>query len=197
MLKILDWQSFNEGYNKPRAGGKRRWSVKYKRKINCSNARGFSQKQYCKRKRRGGNYKTESVNNDLIESTLNDIFLEVSDIGDWFAHVEVYSTPGKPKGKDYEVYISFGDYEPYLHRGEEGLEDYGYAQKEIPEDFIDCIKRSIEFMDSEGYSHKLLFSTEYSSDPGEDEYSNIEVDDLYDDMIMSENEAIRVRFSKD
>ena len=41
------------------------------------------------------------------------------------------------------------------------------------------------------------FSTEYSSDPGEDVYSNIEVDDLYDDMIMSENEAIRVRFSKD
>ena len=52
-------------------------------------------------------------------------------------------------------------------------------------------------MESEGYSHKLLFSTEYSSDPGEDVYSNIEVDDLYDDMIMSENEAIRVRFSKD
>ncbi len=33
MLKILDWKSFNEGYNKPRAGGKHRWSVKYKKKI--------------------------------------------------------------------------------------------------------------------------------------------------------------------
>ena len=196
MINILDWQSFNEGYNKPRAGGKRRWSVKYKKKINCNNPKGFSQKQYCKRKRRGGHYKTESVNNDLIEQNLNDIFLEVSDIGDWFAHVEVYSTRGKLTGKDYEVYISFGDYEPYLHRGEGGLEDYGYTQKEIPEDFIDCIKRSIDFMESEGYSHKLLFSTEYSSDPGEDVYSNIEVDDLYDDMIMSENEAIRIKFRK-
>ena len=75
MKNILYWESFNEGYNKPRAGGKRRWSVKYKRKINCSNARGFSQKQYCKRKRRGGKYKNESINNDLIEKKLNGIFL--------------------------------------------------------------------------------------------------------------------------
>ena len=64
MINILDWESFNEGYNKPRAGGKNRWSVKYKKKINCSNPKGFSQKQYCKRKRRGGKYKTESVTND-------------------------------------------------------------------------------------------------------------------------------------
>ena len=43
-------------YNKPRAG-KKRWSVKQKRGINCSNPKGFSQKQYCKRKARGGGYK--------------------------------------------------------------------------------------------------------------------------------------------
>ena len=61
MKIILGWESFNEGYNKPRAGGKRRWSLKYKKKINCSNPKGFSQKQYCKRKRRGGHYKTESL----------------------------------------------------------------------------------------------------------------------------------------
>lgn len=196
MIKILNWESFNENYNKPRAGGKRRWSVKYKKKIDCSNPKGFSQKQYCKRKRRGGHYKTESVNNDLIEQTLDDIFLEVSDVSDWFAHVEVYSTPGKPTGKDYEVYISFGDFEPYLNRGEEGLEGYGYQQKEIPEDFIDCIKRAIDFMDSEGYSNKLLFSTEYSSDRGEDDYSDIKVEDLYNGMIISENEAVRIKFTK-
>lgn len=46
-----------EGYNKPRKGMKRRWSVKYKKKINCNNPKGFSQKQYCKRKRSGGDYK--------------------------------------------------------------------------------------------------------------------------------------------
>lgn len=196
MINILDWESFNEGYNKPRAGGKRRWSVKYKKKINCSNPKGFSQKQYCKRKRRGGNYKTESVNNDSIRQTLNDIFLEVSDVSDWFAHVEVYSTPGKATGTDYEIYISFGDYEPYLNRGEEGLEEYGYQQKEIPEDFIDCIKRAIDFMEGEGYHHNILFCTEYSADPGEDDYSNIDVEDLYNGMIMSENEAVRIKFTK-
>jgi len=42
-------------YNTPREG-KKRWSVKYKKKINCSNPKGFSQEQYCKRKANGGNY---------------------------------------------------------------------------------------------------------------------------------------------
>jgi len=40
---------------------KKKWSAKYKRSINCSNPKGFSQKQYCKRKARGGKYKTEEV----------------------------------------------------------------------------------------------------------------------------------------
>jgi hypothetical protein len=49
-----------KGYNAPRTGKKKkRWSTKYKGSINCSNTKGFSQKQYCKRKRSGGNYKTE------------------------------------------------------------------------------------------------------------------------------------------
>jgi hypothetical protein len=46
-------------YNAPRAGKKKkRWSVKYKKGIDCNNPKGFSQKQYCKRKKRGGGYKT-------------------------------------------------------------------------------------------------------------------------------------------
>ncbi len=49
-----------KGYNTPRTGKmKKRWSTKYKGSINCSNPKGFSQKQYCKRKRSGGKYKTE------------------------------------------------------------------------------------------------------------------------------------------
>jgi hypothetical protein len=44
-------------YNSPRVG-KKRWSTKYKKNINCSNPKGFSQKQYCKRKARGGGYKS-------------------------------------------------------------------------------------------------------------------------------------------
>lgn len=43
-------------YNKPRVG-KKRWSIKYKKKINCSNPKGFSQEQYCRRKSKGGGYK--------------------------------------------------------------------------------------------------------------------------------------------
>jgi hypothetical protein len=47
-------------YNAPRTGKKKkRWSVKYKKSIDCSNPKGFSQINYCKRKRRGGKYKTE------------------------------------------------------------------------------------------------------------------------------------------
>ena len=47
-------------YNAPRTGKKKkRWSTKYKGSINCNNPKGFSQKQYCKRKRSGGQYKTE------------------------------------------------------------------------------------------------------------------------------------------
>jgi hypothetical protein len=50
-------------YNAPRTGkGKKRWSVKYKKKINCSNPKGFSQKQYCKRKRGGGKYRVTKNN---------------------------------------------------------------------------------------------------------------------------------------
>jgi hypothetical protein len=49
-----------KGYNAPRTGKKKkRWSTKYKGSINCSNPKGFSQKQYCLRKKRGGKYKTE------------------------------------------------------------------------------------------------------------------------------------------
>lgn len=62
--EVPDWFTIREadmvteGYNKPRKGMKSRWSVKYKKKINCSNPKGFSQKQFCKRKRKGGSYKS-------------------------------------------------------------------------------------------------------------------------------------------
>lgn len=56
-------------YNKPRAGEKKkRWSVKYKKSINCNNPKGFSQINYCKRKKRGGKYKSESFVSLLVQS---------------------------------------------------------------------------------------------------------------------------------
>ena len=59
MENILSFEDFlTESYNKPRKGQKRRWSVKYKKSIDCSNPKGFSQIQFCKRKKRGGSYKS-------------------------------------------------------------------------------------------------------------------------------------------
>jgi len=55
IFKFDDW--VNESYNKPRKGMKRRWSLKYKRSINCNNPKGFSQINFCKRRKRGGKYK--------------------------------------------------------------------------------------------------------------------------------------------
>lgn len=54
-------REIDESYNAPRKGMKKRWSIKRKRKISCSNPKGFSQINYCKRKSRGGSYKNESV----------------------------------------------------------------------------------------------------------------------------------------
>ena len=38
----------------------KKWSLKRKKSIDCSNPKGFSQKQYCDRQKRGGKYKSES-----------------------------------------------------------------------------------------------------------------------------------------
>lgn len=45
------------------------WSMKYKKSIDCSNPKGFSQKQYCDRQKRGGAYKTDSK----YEQMFNDL----------------------------------------------------------------------------------------------------------------------------
>ena len=45
------------------------WSMKYKKSIDCDNPKGFSQKQYCERQKRGGAYKTESK----YEQMFNDL----------------------------------------------------------------------------------------------------------------------------
>jgi len=76
MEKIITWEEFNESY-KPRAGGKKRWSVKYKKTIDCNNPKGFSQKQYCKRKRKGGNYKSVKENFGLSDQEIENKIMEV------------------------------------------------------------------------------------------------------------------------
>lgn len=42
--------------NLPRKGSSKRWSLAYKRSIDCRHPKGFSQKNYCARKARGGHY---------------------------------------------------------------------------------------------------------------------------------------------
>jgi hypothetical protein len=51
----MNFKKFIE-INEPRKNMKSRWSIKYKKNINCSNPKGFSQKQYCKRQEKGGKY---------------------------------------------------------------------------------------------------------------------------------------------
>jgi len=62
-IKFSEWvenRETLEEYNKPRNGMKSRWSTKYKKSIDCSHPKGFSQKNYCKRKARGGHYLEQS-----------------------------------------------------------------------------------------------------------------------------------------
>ena len=58
LTKTIDQlQTLEAAQNAPREGMKSRWSVKYKKSIDCDNPKGFSQQQYCDRQKRGGNYK--------------------------------------------------------------------------------------------------------------------------------------------
>lgn len=59
LTAVEEFVKLAEEYNSPRDGMKSRWSIKYKKKIHCNNPKGFSQKNYCKRKRRGGSYKKD------------------------------------------------------------------------------------------------------------------------------------------
>ena len=42
---------------------KRKWSITYKKSINCNRPKGFSQKQYCKYRRK--KYKIKYQNNEI------------------------------------------------------------------------------------------------------------------------------------
>ena len=184
-----------EGYNKPREG-KKRWSVKYKKSINCNNPKGFSQKQYCKRKKSGGKYKTnESV--DQIKSDLNDIFLDLTDrtSEDWFVYID---KEWGGNGLEYHLYISFGDEEAYDRRiGEDDwFEDPDYKEVQISEDLLDSIERSIDYMSDLGFNNKIKIHTEYNSDPSQDDIQVINIDDIKDGQWMQENESIRIVFKK-
>jgi hypothetical protein len=61
-----DLQKYASDYNSPRSNHKKRWSIKYKKDINCNNPKGFSQKQYCKRKASGSAYKEDKADDPRV-----------------------------------------------------------------------------------------------------------------------------------
>jgi len=65
--KFTDWLLIKEGFNEPRKGMKSRWSVSYKKSIDCSHPKGFSQKNYCKRKARGGKYLESTIGTEDVD----------------------------------------------------------------------------------------------------------------------------------
>jgi len=48
---IIGLKKFGEKKLEKKSMTKRKWSLKYKKSINCNNPKGFSQKQHCKTKR--------------------------------------------------------------------------------------------------------------------------------------------------
>lgn len=129
MSNIFNWNSFNEAYNKPRAGGKKRWSVKHKKSINCSNLKGFSQNQYCKRKRKGGAYKNESVEEiERFDSKgpLEEIKSVFQDI------IDEYSLGELPDDLDYGDYSRPGIYyhiSDFYYNAESSRRDNGTLRR--------------------------------------------------------------------
>ena len=132
-------------------------------------------------------------NSNSIKSELQDIFLDLKDdnpSGEWFCWVE-----GESVSNLYEVYISFGSEEPWEDYEDFDDDDY-HLRINIPNTLIECLHRAIDYMKSLGFREKLLFVTEYSGDSSEDYVEEISIDDLNTEQMMSENEAIRLKFIK-
>lgn len=125
MNNILDWQSFNEGYNKPRLGGKR---GNYKNESNF--------------------YYFESISNiDEIRSNLRDFCLEFTDnecetrikYGSSFNYIEIDT---------FEVVKSNSS---QWYDREFGINVQIFA---LPDWFISNCRRIEDYMQSEGFTTK-------------------------------------------
>jgi hypothetical protein len=141
-------------YNKPRKNHKSRWSVKYKKSINCENPKGFSQKNYCKRKNRGGKY-LENFSKWLTEQ-------EVIAMGKCFPYANNLAMEILNDGvvDEKDIFVCHGEVEEplssnpkrYLHawveskfRGEERVYDWqmSVAKNSLPKkEFYELFKPS-------------------------------------------------------
>ena len=138
----------------------------------------------------------ESYNN--IKQDLEDIFLDVKESNPkerWF-----YWVDGDSISNLYDVYISFGSEEPYhsSHNEFDDDEQYhsDYNEVQLSEDLMDSLIRSIDYMNELGWTYKIQFCTEYSSDPSEDYCEDITIDELEPGQWMQENQAIKIRFRR-
>jgi hypothetical protein len=97
-------------YNKPRKNHKSRWSIKYKKSINCKNPKGFSQKNYCNRKNRGGKY-LENFHTWLKEE-------EIVAVGKCFPYANNLAMEMVNDGivNEKEIFICHGEVEEPLAR---------------------------------------------------------------------------------
>lgn len=107
--------------NEPRKGMKRRWSLKHKRHINCNHPRGFSQRNYCKRQRRGGNY-MESFKTWLENNEKKLLIL---------VHPDCVVEEGKDAANEYET----------LLRNHVGRFDYVITHLFYPKNYKDWMQK--------------------------------------------------------
>lgn len=69
------------------------WSKKYKKSIDCSNAKGFSQKAHCagrKKRQSGGTTKSKSVTENIMENNLNESLSKL--VNDFFDGIKNNTT---------------------------------------------------------------------------------------------------------
>jgi hypothetical protein len=150
-MKYISTFELFEGYNKPRAGGKRRWTVKYKKKINCNNPKGFSQKQYCKRKRRGGNYKNESLNESDYYHALEvmDVLVDMS-LELWDDNFNVQVAPKIITEDDRYIRVAMQKKSEPSPLGMYGATRFDYNK------IKDVLLTMISYMEDEGYTIKEI-----------------------------------------
>ena len=72
--------------NNSQNGGKK-WSLKYKKSINCNRPRGFSQRQFCKYGAKTKTMRFNQSGGDVLNNFPSDISMTLRTIGDSFSNV--------------------------------------------------------------------------------------------------------------
>ena len=76
----------NHHRNNSQNGG-RKWSLKYKKSINCNRPRGFSQRQFCKYGAKTKTMRFNQSGGDLLNYLPSDVSMTLRSVGDSFSSV--------------------------------------------------------------------------------------------------------------